>query len=61
MANGLDEAVLIVVIGYRLGAAGFFSLPELRKEYARAHPPVAPFVPPFVPMDHALTYPLSAP
>ena len=56
MANGLDEAVLIVVIGYRLGAAGFFSLPELRKEYARAHSPVAPFVP----MDHAYD-PLSAP
>ncbi len=56
MANGLDEAVLIVVIGYRLGAAGFFSLPELRSEYARAHSPVAPFVP----MDHAYV-PLECP
>ena len=38
MANGLDEAVLIVVIGYRLGAAGYFSLPELRNEYALERP-----------------------
>ena len=32
MLNGLDEAVLIMVIGYRLSATGFFSLPELRAE-----------------------------
>ena len=34
MLAGLDQAVLVMVIGYRVSAAGYFSLPELRAEYA---------------------------
>ena len=34
MLAGLDQAVLVMVIGYRVSATGYFSLPELRAEYA---------------------------